>query len=351
MDERIHPSGPWVAELDVKQSMSPIGARLRVVDKRPVLRVLCVSIAWLACTVAHAHADTGESGTERAIVFAPAKGSAHKGDAGVVRDVRAAIERLELATLLPEPPLDLEAMQMTIDCVGESADCLRQVAERSKARFVIAPSVEHAKSGSTLRILYFDANAHAEPRTALRRAPGKELDHKTLEAIPDMLHDLFATAAKPGPEPEPEPAADSDDDATEPAATEPPVQPQPAEPAAPSKLPLGPILLGAGGVAVIASGVVMGAVMQSTQDHYAKRSVQTVQQAKQADDERKAGQQQALVANVLIGVGALAVVASGIWFLVGLNQNQERPPQTALVPVISARSAGLSLVGTWEDRP
>src|SRR6185436_2146822 len=109
--------------------------------------------------------------------------SGHKSDAKVAREMRAAVEKLELAKLLDAPPLDLDAMQLTIDCVGESADCLGKVAERSKARIVIAPVITREKSGSTLRILYYDASAKADPMSAERHAKGGDLDKDTIAAI------------------------------------------------------------------------------------------------------------------------------------------------------------------------
>jgi hypothetical protein len=272
----------------------------------------------------------------------------------VVREVRAALEKLELASPLEAPPLDLDAMQLTIDCVGESADCLGKVAERSKARVLIAPVITRAKSGSTLRILYYDTSTKAEPLSAEHHAKGGDLDKDTFAAIPGMLKELFASSAKVETKPavaeKTEDKADAEAEETTPAPAE-ATQPAPSD-GKPRKRPvLGPILLGAGGVATLTAGIVVGAMMKSTQNHYADRDVQTPEQAKKADDERKLGKQQALIADVLIGVGAAAIVAGGIWFAAGLVDSPAEQPQTALLPVIGTHSAMLSLSGVWEDRP
>jgi hypothetical protein len=307
-------------------------------------RAVCAATAWLACS-ASARAET-----PNAIVFAP-HDSGHKSDAKVAREVRAALEKLELAKLLDAPPLDLDAMQLTIDCVGESAECLGKVAERSKARVVIAPSITRAKGGSTLRILYYDASAKSEPHSVERQAKGADLDKDTYAAIPEMLRGLFASS----PKPEEKPAAPKEEEKKQTEFVEakpvPPPQPAPVDDKPGKPLPLGPILLGGGGVAALTAGLVVGAMMKSTQSSYADRDVVTPQEAKKADDERKLGKQQALVADVLIGVGAAAIVAGGIWFATGLVDSPKEQPQTALLPAVGPHGAMLSLTGVWEDRP
>lgn len=325
--------------------MKPARART-CMDTILLLRFICAAIAWLACG-ADAHADAPS-----AIVFPP-RDSGKKSDARVVKEVRAALEKLELATPLDAPPLDLDAMQLTIDCVGESTDCLNKVAERSKARIVIAPSITRAKSGSTLRILYYDSSAHTLPTVAEHQAKGGDLDKETYAAIPEMLRGMFASSAK-AEEKKPAVEAKAEEKEPEPEAT----TPAPAEVAQPAssdrphkRFPLGPVVLGAGGVAVLTSGLVVGAMMKSTEKHYADRDVQNAQQAKKADDERKLGKQQALIADVLIGVGAAAMLGSAIWFAAGLVDSPAEQPQTALLPVVGTHSAMLSLSGVWEDRP
>jgi hypothetical protein len=299
-----------------------------------MLRACCALAAWIACG-ANARAEM-----PRAVVFAPAD-SGHKSEARAVRDVRESLERLDLAALLAPPPLDLDAMEMTIDCVGESASCLGKLAERAKAQIVIAPSITRKDGKSTLRILYFDARKGDAPRSVERSAKGDELDDATFNAVPDMMRELFGTqpAAKPQPEPEPE------------AAPQPAPQPQPPPESTSRPLPVGPIVLGAGGVAVLAGGLVLGAIMNSTQDHYAHRSVMTEAQAKQADEERKLGKQEALAADLLIGTGAAALLAATIWFAADMRREERPPAQTALVPAIGPHSAGLALAGFWEVRP
>jgi hypothetical protein len=94
---------------------------------------------------------------------------------------------------------------------------------------------------------------------------------------------------------------------------------------------------------------VVGALMKSTERDYAARRVQNEMQAQLADQDRERGKQQAVVANVLLGTGVAAVVASAIWLGIELK-TRERAPQAALVPALSKHSAGLAVVGTWEPQ-
>jgi hypothetical protein len=315
--------------------LAPVGDRLR--------SSIAVS-SWLACGAAFAIVASGAVARAeavskpRTVVFAPHSTTA-KDDARITREVREAIEKLEVAELLAEPPLDLEAMQLTLDCVGESAKCLREVAKRSHAQLVIALSIERAHGSVVLRALYYDADGEDEPRHVEQRLAGDAAATDLSAAIPDLVRDLF------GAEPASETAAPS----AEPVKDD---QPKTApEPAPGKRLPIAPIVLGAGGVLVVAAGLTVGALMQSTENQYGDRTIQTPMQAKIANDDRKRGEQQALVANVLIGVGAAALLAGGIWFAVSMAADSEpKPVQTAIVPVVDSHSVGLALVGTWGNR-
>jgi hypothetical protein len=100
----------------------------------------------------------------------------------------------------------------------------------------------------------------------------------------------------------------------------------------------------------MAVGLTLGAVMHKTQNDYAVLPVLTEAQAKTADDQRKAGEREALMANVLIGAGVAAMAVGAIWLAAGLA-HEDRPAQARLLPVLAKGEAGLSLAGTWEARP
>jgi hypothetical protein len=258
-------------------------------------------------------------------------------DDAVNREVQRAIEQLAVLDLQAQPPLDLEATQLAIDCLDESARCLREVARRSQVQVLIAPTVARADGSIELSILYFDADSGEGPRRVTRRQPGDKLEQATLDAIPDMLRELLRM----------EPVSKG-----EPAAPQ-PAEPTPATarvpPSSGGKLPLGPLLLGAGGLVSLAVGLTLGAVMHGTQNDYAVLPVLTEAQAKTADDQRKAGEREALMANVLIGAGVAAMAVGAIWLAAGLV-HEDQPQQARLLPVLGKGQAGLLLSGTWEAR-
>ena len=260
----------------------------------------------------------------------------------VDRALRDAIEALDKVELLPQPALDLEAVQLAIDCPDESARCLGEVAQRLKAQLLLAASIERKGDETVLRVLYYDRRGDEAPRTLERRAQLGEPEQKLLDAIPEMVRELLG---EPAPaEPAAAPAEPSEPLPAPAAATSAPA----ASPSHP--LPLGPLLLAGGGAVAIGTGLVFGALMKSTERDYAARPVETEMQAQLADQDRERGKQQALIANVLLGTGVAAVVAAGIWLGVDIK-SREQPPQAALVPGVGPGSASVTLLGTWEARP
>jgi hypothetical protein len=97
----------------------------------------------------------------------------------------------------------------------------------------------------------------------------------------------------------------------------------------------------------VAAGLAVGVAMKNTENDYASRPITTEMQAQLAEQERQRGEDQATAATVLLGVGAAAVVTAGIWLAL-VSAGEDQPAQAALVPAIGPRSAGVSLVGTWE---
>jgi hypothetical protein len=266
----------------------------------------------------------------------------HQGgpDAAVEREVRAALAQIDRVDLMAPPPLDFEAVQLAIDCTDESARCLRQVAERMDARVLVVPVVERANGTVVLRVLYYDAEGAEAPRTLEIEGRGDKVDGVLLARLPKLLRELFGEPAEPG----------------EPAPTEihPDLQPLPApdpikdgEPEARGPSLIAPLLIGAGGLGAVAAGLAFGVMMKNTQDDYATRSITTEMQAELAEEQRQRGEDQAMAATILLGVGAAAVVTAGIWLAL-VSGGEDQPAQAALVPAIGPRSAGVSLVGTWE---
>jgi hypothetical protein len=308
---------------------------------------LAIAVALASNSGAVARAQT-----ERRVLVIPAQANEGGPEVAAEREARAALESLDGVALLPQPPLDLEAVQLAIDCPDESAKCLEQVAKRMKADVLIVPSVKRGDGALTLRLLCFDASAGAAPRALERKQRGGTLERETLDAVPGMVRELLGI--EPESEPEPAPAAEPTEDIAPPTT-----QPTAVDEDQNARLPLAPVLVGAGGLSLVAAGLVVGAMMQSTQHSYAMRTIATQDDVLRAEEERQRGKDQALAANVLLGVGAAAVVGAGVWLAIELKHNAAKPaepaaddgeePQARLVPLLGAKTAGVALIGSFGE--
>jgi hypothetical protein len=291
---------------------------------------LCVLLVLAAAQSARAQEAAAATPVEqpKAALLSTAGASGSQGDAALESVIQAALEKLEVVNVTARPGMDLGAVQLAIDCVGETPACLRAVASQTGVQILIAPAIERTDKELVLTLLYFDALGDGELRRVVHRQEGGKLDQATLDAVPGMLRELFGLAAPasaaPAPGAQPETAA----------------QPEGAQAKRPSLL--GPLIVGGAGVALLAAGLVAGAVMKGTQSDYAKLPVTTKLQAQAASDKLKSGQGQARAANVLLGVGAAAMALGGIWLALELGKPEETPPQTALAPVLAPGMVGLT---------
>jgi hypothetical protein len=296
----------------------------------------------LACIIGGFAAEARALDRPRALVIAARSGAEH---AAVEREVRLALADLGRVELLSPPAVDLEAAQLALDCTEASADCFGAVARRMDARVLVMVAVERRSGRVKLRLSYFDVGHGAEPRSAVAERKGNEVGRALLDTIPDLLRELFEGIEEPV---EPELDAPAEEPGPEPLA--------PVAPAAMDRdgggVPLGPVLLGVGGVGVIAAGIAVGAAMSTTQDRYAMRVIDSRAAADAAEADRELGRQQAVTANVLLGVGAAAVIAAGVWYaLVSRKGAGDGEPRAHLVPNVSPDGAGVALFGAWEAVP
>jgi hypothetical protein len=258
--------------------------------------------------------------------------------------ISASLEKLDVVKVAARPGMDLSAVQLAIDCVGETPPCLRAVAKQTQAQVLIAPSLQTAQSELVLTILRFDVDS-GQSRRALHRQPGTTVTSETLDRVPGMLRELFDV-----PEPAPQPSTSaSESKTTEPQPSEletvpPPFIEPPQEPRVRS-VPVGPILLGGAGVLVIGGGLISGAIMSSTQDEYNSGKPATMSDVTELMDLSDQAKTQATIANVMFAVGGAMAVAGGIWLAVALSQPAAREDwQTAVVPAVAPGQFGLAIV-------
>ncbi len=291
-------------------------------------------------------------------------------DVAVERELRRALDELKRFELLPAVKVDFEAVQIELDCAEESAQCLHAAALKLKADALFVVTLARQGSSSSLRVVYFDAAAGKAPRAATRSRSSAGSARSWRSELPAVLHALLdeptpqalvVAAAphtvepnEPPKEVKPEPSPDAATAEVEPAAAEPAAEPSKPAEASDSglfdTLPLGPLVLGGAGLAVVATGLVVGAMASATESDYEARVVNSTKQAELAEQDRKRGKREALIANVLLGTGAAAIAGAAVWFVLD-RTHTDRPSETALLPRVGPDGAGLVLAGSWEPRP
>jgi hypothetical protein len=237
------------------------------------------------------------------------------------------------------PPKKLSALQAAARCHDESVQCLRSVARTTGVEVLLAATLERGAGELTLSFMAFDARADAVTRVA-HWQDGPEVSAETYAALPSLLSALFP---EPGP-------PDMDFVAEANAVTAKPTELQSASPThvvSPTERSLlAPVLVAGGGALLLGAGLVTGLMLNATQKDYSDKNVLTRADAEDADALRSRASTQATLANVFLGLGSVALVASGAWLAIELwssEKKSERAAATTLSPWITPRQVGLVL--------
>jgi hypothetical protein len=175
--------------------------------------------------------------------------------------------------------------------------------------------------------------------------------------VPELLRELFGLPPKPVAPPPvaAQPPAAKPELPTGPSAselTEPLPEPPMEAPSASRSVPIGPLLLGGGGVVLLGAGLVMGLTVISAEDDYEALTSDTLKLDPQnaediidhANGRKETGQTNAVITNVFLGLGSAAVIASGIWLALELADRSPRyEDQVQLSPMIGRHELGLVL--------
>jgi hypothetical protein len=301
---------------------------------------------WMAaalCAPQIVHADD----SPRIAVFQTAR------DDAALRELAQALDPVLLAALnqFPSlhvgsrPALDLPAMQLAIDCVGDSAECLHAVAKQAATEGIVAPLLRRVGRETVVALLYFDARGTGVMKGVTRRYAGDNFEAKLFDEVPAMLRELFGIAPEsnqPAAAPAAGPAAGAQ--APAPAAqASTTLQPTASPRASP---PVVPIVVTAVGVVLVGVGAAFGLAAKSSEDVYARLAVNTPAQARAAEDKLGGGKTQATLANVGFITGGLAVALGvTLWVLHGKSGSGEA--SAALAPSVGFGHAGLTLSGHW----
>jgi hypothetical protein len=265
--------------------------------------------------------------------------------------VLAQLEAVVGVTAAARVALDLPAMEIALDCVGETPECLRAVVAQTNTDSLLAPSVQTAGNEQVVTLLYYDARGQGELRSVVRRHHGPGVQRAALDAVPAMLRELFgiteATPATPTEPPSSEPAA-AEDNAIEPAV----------EPAQARPFPIAPVIVGAVGVVLIGVGTAFGLAANASEKKYGEYDPTAITQPKdarssadQAVDAYDRGHTQALISNVTFVAGAAALATGAVWLIVELSsggtpEDEASPDGVALSPRVAPGELGLSLHGS-----
>jgi hypothetical protein len=323
----------------MQRSYRTKGARLRA----------CLGALLLAACAgaAQAHAQDGP----RALVICGK--CVIDADVAVEREVRRAVDELKRFQLAPPQRIDFEAVQIGLDCSEENARCLRAAADKLAVDVLFVATLSRHHDSSSLRVLYFDVS-RSEPRsvTRSRNAAGSErkwrgeLPAMLSELLADAPHEPVAVAAGPAATPAPAPAGDTaalastpSEDAAPPAAERTandaarPARSAETSPGWLDSIPTAALVLGGGGLVAIGAGLVVGAAARATESTYRERVIDTPVQAEAAERDRERGEREALIANLLLGTGAAALVGAGVWLVLD-RKAPERGGQIALAPTL-----------------
>ena len=244
------------------------------------------------------------------------------------------------------PALDLPSMQLAVDCVGETAECLAVAAKQAQADGLIAPSVRRAGDEVVVTVLLHDARKQMLITAATRRFSGAQLENQVLDAIASMVDELFGVQTRTGAEPS----------GAAPQSAGPP-EGEPAEPLSPPPTaagkgwPIAATVVGAAGVALLAVGVGFGLAAKSSEDAYAKLELGRgdVDGAKAAQDKYDAAATQATVANIGLGAGAAALAASVVLFILHASDPRASTSDAATSgPRLSGELGRVTLTGAWD---
>ncbi len=224
-----------------------------------------------------------------------------------------------------QPSLDLPAMQLAIDCVGEVVECMRAVTERAEVEALVAPILQTSGPEMVLTLLYYDVHEDVI-RGVTRRHEGPDAGQATLDVVPEMLRELFRVPLAPEAEVGLSPVV-------EPAEVSAPVDGDERE----RHLGRGQIValsLASAGLAVLAAGVGLAVASQRDEDAYASARPTTRAEVDSANDDYDGARKKALFANVGFAVGGAALVAGVTWWAIERLRKHEQPSSLTLVPSV-----------------
>ncbi len=230
------------------------------------------------------------------------------------------------------PSLDLPAMQLAIDCVGEIAECMAQVTREAGVDALVAPVLRSNGDLLLVTLLYFDARENAI-KDATRQLAGRSVAQAMLDAVPEMVREVFGMPPESTEAP--------------PVTMEETPLPALADERWHARRIVPWALLGVS-VATGAVGIGMGVASNKAEDRYAKGAVGNEQEINATRTHGNDARDKALIANICFGVaGAAAIASFATWlsFRESTKDQGTARSNVALAPVFARGQVGLSLQG------
>lgn len=247
-------------------------------------------------------------------------------DAALLRDL-SAIAGIDQPVV---SPVDYVEVQLNLGCSEESRACFESIAATLGVSAVVLRTLRATSDGGRrLELRYFVLGSRDEPAVVSAQV-GAEADAELVAQVPVLVRQLFgipevAPAAAPVEPPPPKPVPIASDDE------------------GPS-LVLPVVTIGVG-AALLATGIVVGALAQHDFDAWKKSPVGSTEQAADADAEYGALEDRALIANVLMPAGAVVLAAGGTWLALELSSDDAPGGAQARVALVPT-AGGLALAAS-----
>ena len=235
------------------------------------------------------------------VVVLGAPGAAARADlqAVLLRAVRTEMEKLEVGTLLPTPPLDLDALQLAVGCVGESPGCFEALAAQIRADTLVIVRVADLDAGFELQLERIKGKTGVSAGIERRRAASDRGGAGVLDAVPAAVRALFGFAPLPPPVV---------------ALAEGPTW--------------RPFAVGGGGAALLVVAAVMGGLSSSAEaDYQTKTSPGAIQSRADVDsalEDLDRAQGRAAAAHVFLALGSALVAGGAVWLGIELMAEPAR---------------------------
>lgn len=303
--------------------------------------MLRIALPVIACLVCLNAANVGAQDQPRASLLRTTLGANVPDSMGgaVDRLARAQLQELNVVDVRGTLALDLDQVQLALGCLGESAECLGQVATENQVDVLVVPRVERSGSEYLVTFTAYDGRGEARVWQVARRIDAGE-DGGVLDSIDEILRELFEVPAPevviPPDSVEPPGIVDPLDVAPPPTTTESP------------GVPMGGIVLAAAGAAILLGGGVAAILHQSSEDDYQAQPIRSESDIDEANSSFDAAQRRGRAAMALFAIGGAVAIAGVTWIIIGAaGGSDDTRARMQITPVASLDGAGVALGGTF----